>query len=261
MGNPLAVSTNSYHGYPLDDALRGIAAAGFQYVELSSVPGWTEHVSLDTGRDRFQKLRALLARHHLLAISLSAHSDLTSAEGADRLRRSFDLAEAVGATIINTGTGTGARTALIENLRVLGQEAAPRGLSICVETHGELLPTGEVGAAVMREVGLPNVRINYDTANVIYYADIKPEDDLRPALPYLGHMHIKDQVGGQGQWNFPAIGAGQVNFPAIFALLKEHGYTGTLSVELEFFGEPWPPLGDVDQAIATSYRYLEPYAR
>src|SRR5687768_11493939 len=43
----LAASTNTYHTYSLEDALQGIAAAGFKSVELTSVPGWTEHVRRD----------------------------------------------------------------------------------------------------------------------------------------------------------------------------------------------------------------------
>ena len=52
MQNPLAGHTNSYHTYSEDEALAGIAAAGYRYVELSAVPGWTEHVDLDTRRPR-----------------------------------------------------------------------------------------------------------------------------------------------------------------------------------------------------------------
>jgi len=47
MNNKIAVLTNTYHGFTLDEALNGIAAAGFQYVELAAVRGWTEHVSSD----------------------------------------------------------------------------------------------------------------------------------------------------------------------------------------------------------------------
>ena len=46
MQNILAGHTNSYHTYTLDEALEGIAKAGFKYVELSAVRGWTEHVPL-----------------------------------------------------------------------------------------------------------------------------------------------------------------------------------------------------------------------
>lgn len=47
MADRLAVSTNTYHTYSLEEALAGIAASGFTSVELVSVPGWTEHVRRD----------------------------------------------------------------------------------------------------------------------------------------------------------------------------------------------------------------------
>ena len=46
MKNRLAGHTNSYHTYSLDEALEGIAAAGYKFVELTAVRGWTEHVPL-----------------------------------------------------------------------------------------------------------------------------------------------------------------------------------------------------------------------
>ena len=41
MANPLAGHTNTYHTYSFDEALGGIAEAGYRHVELSAVPGWT----------------------------------------------------------------------------------------------------------------------------------------------------------------------------------------------------------------------------
>ena len=39
MAYPLAGHTNSYHTYSFDEALAGIAGAGYKGVELSAVPG------------------------------------------------------------------------------------------------------------------------------------------------------------------------------------------------------------------------------
>src|SRR5580765_9030425 len=78
MATPLAGHTNSYHTYSHDEALQGIAEAGYTAVELSAVPGWTEHV----GRDADQgELRRKLESYGLEPVSLSAHSDLTTADG------------------------------------------------------------------------------------------------------------------------------------------------------------------------------------
>ena len=78
MTTPLAGHTNSYHTYSFDEALQGIAESGYRGVELSAVPGWTEHVNLDVGRD---EVRRRLDHYGLTAVSLSGHSDLTTRDG------------------------------------------------------------------------------------------------------------------------------------------------------------------------------------
>ncbi|MFN2165223.1 MAG: sugar phosphate isomerase/epimerase, partial [Anaerolineae bacterium] len=81
MQNILAGHTNSYHTYNLDQSLEGIAKAGFNYVELSAVKGWTEHVPLDATDEQLAELQAKLDGLGLKPASLSGHSDLTTAEG------------------------------------------------------------------------------------------------------------------------------------------------------------------------------------
>ena len=66
MKNPVAGHTNTYHTYSLDDALAGIAAAGFRYVELSAVPGWTEHVDVHADP---ADMRRRLERRGLAAVA------------------------------------------------------------------------------------------------------------------------------------------------------------------------------------------------
>ena len=44
MENILACTTNTYHNFSLEDALREIPEAKFRYVELAAVPGVTQHV-------------------------------------------------------------------------------------------------------------------------------------------------------------------------------------------------------------------------
>ena len=39
--------------------------------------------------------------------------------------------------------------------------------------------------------------------------------------------------------------------------LEEEGYANPLSVEIEFQGEPWPPLKEVHRAMKASYETLK----
>ena len=74
----LAGHTGSYYSYSFDDALAGLAAAGYRAVELAAVPGATEHV--DVHGDPAE-VSARLEHHGLEAASISGHSDLTTPEG------------------------------------------------------------------------------------------------------------------------------------------------------------------------------------
>ena len=102
MANPLAGHTNSYHSYGHDEALQGIAEAGYRYVELSAVPGWTEHVDLDAPPDT---VRRKLDGYGLEAVSLSGHSDLTTDEGLEHGIKAVRWAAAYGIPIVNTAVG------------------------------------------------------------------------------------------------------------------------------------------------------------
>lgn len=263
----LAVSTNSFHGYPLEDALAGIAAAGFTSVELSSVPGWTEHVRRDASDDEIARIKALLAHHGLTPTALSGHSDLTTDAGAEAFRRALRLCAAFGIANITTSTGghndvsegtlAAQRAAFLLRIGPLADEAAAAGITICLETHGGLLATGAMAAALVARIAKPNVGINYDTGNVVFYGDTRPEEDIAVAAPYVRHLHIKDQIGGRGVWNFPPIGTGDVDFVPIFARLRRTGTQVPASIELEFQGEPWPAPAAITEALVESRQFLQ----
>jgi L-ribulose-5-phosphate 3-epimerase len=255
--NPLAGHTNSYHTYGLGDALRGIAAAGFKHVELTAVPGWTEHVPLDGTEDVRQKLDA----HGLTAVSLSAHSDLTTREGLEHGVKAVRWAADYGIPIVNTAVGGHAskeesERAFLQNIGELADAADEAGVVVALEIHGDIMASGRKTLPLLEKIGRDSVKVNYDTANVEYYSGEKAVDDLEAIALHVAHVHLKDTVGGKGVWSFGTLGSGSVDFARVLEILQRAGYTGPLSVELEFEGEPWPPVEQVDASMVRSYEHL-----
>ena len=269
MADRLAVSTNTYHSYSLNEALAGIAAAGYTSVELSSVPGWTEHVLRASSEQDLQEVATLVASYGLEPISLSGHSDLASDEGIAEFRKALGIAARLGIRWVTTSTGghdassegtiDEQRAFFLSRIRPLAQEAAADGISICLETHGGVSATGALAAQLVQDIDLANVGINYDTANVIFYGHVRPEEDIVAAAPYVNHLHIKDQIGGPGVWNFPQIGTGEIDFVPIFAALDAVSFAGPCSIEIEFQGEPWPPLVEVETVLRNSREFLRQF--
>ncbi len=258
MPTPLAGHTNSYHTYGFDEALAGIAAAGYKGVELTAVPGWTEHVDLGTPP---ATVRRKLESYGLEAVSLSGHSDLTTAEGLAHGIRAVRWAAEYGLPVMNTAVGGHEsadenESAFLANIGALADAAEAAGVVVALEIHGDIMASSEVTIPLLGRIGRESIRVNYDTANVEFYSGERAVDDLPKIIPYLAHVHLKDTVGGKGVWNFPALGDGAVDFGRVLAILRGAGYEGPYSVEIEFSGEPWPPLADVTEAMRRSYSYL-----
>ena len=103
--NRLGGHTNTYHTYSLEEALEGIAAAGYKFVELTAVRGWTEHVPLEADAKTLGSIQRMMNRLDLVAISLSGHSDLTTKDGLALGLKALDICERMGIDIMNTAIG------------------------------------------------------------------------------------------------------------------------------------------------------------
>jgi sugar phosphate isomerase/epimerase len=81
-------------------------------------------------------------------------------------------------------------------------------------------------------------------------------EDIPKVVDQLVHVHLKESKGGKGVWNFGEIGTGDVDFAGVLAILRDAGYDAPYSVEIEFSGEPWPPLAEVTAAMRGSREHL-----
>jgi sugar phosphate isomerase/epimerase len=104
------------------------------------------------------------------------------------------------------------------------------------------LETGQEPAQVLlrffKDVDRPNLRINFDPANMILYGTGDPIEALRTLAPHVVSVHCKD-----GDWppkGVPGalgterpLGAGSVGIERFVATLRAIGFRGTLNVERE----------------------------
>jgi len=64
-----------------------------------------------------------------------------------------------------------------------------------------------------------------------------PEEDINDIADQVVHVHLKDKLGGQMEYNFPPLGEGNINFRPVISALRDSGYLGPYSVEIEVEGE------------------------
>lgn len=122
-------------------------------------------------------------------------------------------------------------------LRYIAKECRARGLDFLFETGQE---TPITLLRFIEEIGLENVGINMDTANLILYGKANSADAITVFGKYVKDTHIKDGLyptNGKALGKEVKVGEGMANIPEVVRRLQEVGYTGNYIIEREISGE------------------------
>lgn len=262
MNNQIIATTDSYKFLPLERALQGLSGVGLKAIELLCASEWEPHFdpSTATHAERSQ-LERLLNNYDLQVVSVSGHSNLASKEGFSKFQDRLRFADSMDIDIINTGVGDLSsepkRQLLYRNLSEIALNAEKMNIVVALEPHGDWASSGQALYQILHEVGSDSIRINYDTANVIFYSGIRPEDDIEKVADKVAHVHMKDKIGGKKVWNFPGLGHGDIDFIKIIDTLDRSGYKGPFSIEIELTHETERNGELIDKAFRDSLEYLK----
>jgi L-ribulose-5-phosphate 3-epimerase len=177
----------------------------------------------------------------------------------ERIVRTRDIAEfahALGITAVSCHIGfipadpsERLYTELLDLTRVLCDTCAAYKQDFVLETGQE---AAVVLLGFIADVDRPNLKVNFDPANMILYASGDPIEALALLQPHVLSVHCKDgnsPVAGTGLLGIEcAIGDGEVDFPAFLRQLKHMDYRGQLTIEREE-SNPVQKKADVYKAI------------
>jgi sugar phosphate isomerase/epimerase len=200
-------------GLPRDEVralARRLAAEGVQVVCLASrIGNWARPITSDFAQDlgelRVLEEYASLLNCPLVRVMSYPNDGLPEAEwgrrAVERLHRLAARAETAGLTLLH------------ENCAGWAGTDAQRALHL------------------LTEVDSPALRLLFDIGNGVPYG-YRATELLRPLLPYVDHVHVKDAVrdtAGGTAYTLPGDGEAEVR--TCLRLLAEAGYDGAYSIE------------------------------
>jgi L-ribulose-5-phosphate 3-epimerase len=161
----------------------------------------------------------------------------------DALRQVSDFAKLLGVNQVQTHCGfipedpaEPLYAEAVAAVREVAKHCAGNGQDFLMET-GQETPT--TMSRMLRDVGLPNLGVGLDTANLIMYGKANPVDAMDILGPHVRSIHAKD-----GRWptdpnklgDEVQIGQGLVDFRRVFTKLHRLGYGGVVTIERETSG-------------------------
>jgi sugar phosphate isomerase/epimerase len=231
----LGANSVLFGAFDMETAFKYTAMAGYDGIELSAIPGMSEHLVLENWRALAPEIVRLSAEYGLELLAMEQPS-----RDPARMEAAFQAANEIGIPIVNCGPGgksddEDAWPEVIDSLGSLSTMAERYGVTLCVKAHvGASIYNTPTTLKAMAEIGSPAFGIDMDPSH-IHRAGENPVEAIAAVISRVKHVHIRDCKGRQHGPGAPADqanGRGDVDLVGYVRTLHEHGYTGPLDLEV-----------------------------
>jgi sugar phosphate isomerase/epimerase len=243
MDSNIPLVSIGFDGYGLAPALQGLARTDSRNVVLCCIDGFTKHViPEETDTSAWETTRTLVRKNGLAFYGLFGHCNLSDEGDLQKLKKRMEYTRFMGGGYIDTNAGAkGTEKLFFKNLPQVVELAEELDLTVCLETHGDMLQTGKDCESLFRNIATGRIRVSYDPANVYFYnrGTVNVAEDLKIALPFVGMVHFKgvNHSSDRKAWSFPLVKDSACNsvfdYDRIFRVLEDAKYHGMIAVELE----------------------------
>jgi sugar phosphate isomerase/epimerase len=254
---------------PYEDAIRRISSLGFRAIELIA---WNKDFLTDYYTEtKINDLKAVLEGEGIaLSQFVSTPHDLSSSDKSAReaavehWKRAVDVGAALGSPIINmvSAHAFGMRDGqdiprittkpltqtysakvpsgldwdrnfeeYVSSLKACAAACEQAGVMLTVEPHPARYMANTDGALrLLEHVGSAAMGINFDPSHTFPVGDF-PNVSVYRLGKHIKHLHVSDNDGVTNVHWRP--GMGKIDWIAMFRALKDVGYDGVVSIELE----------------------------
>jgi sugar phosphate isomerase/epimerase len=231
----LGANSVLFGAFDMETAFKYLAMAGYDGIELSAIPGMSEHLVLERWRALVPEIKELSSRYGLELLAMEQPS-----QDPERMEAAFQAAVELGIPVVNCGPGgasdeEGAWREMVDSLGSLANMAEKYGVTLCVKAHvgGSIYNTPTTLRAI-EEITSPALGIDMDPSH-IHRAGENPVEALQAVISRIRHVHIRDCKGrqhGPGAPEDQANGRGDIDLVNYIRVLHKGGYTGAVDLEV-----------------------------
>ncbi len=220
--------------WSLDEALAGIAAAGYRAMGLLSATREEPFIGPQATPEYLDSLKSRLKAHRLRANmgALRSRHNIPLEESVAEVHKQIDHAGFLALEYVLT-FGVDRPEQYEHYFKVMADAAAYAGerrIKLVMKPHGGSSGASEEILRCLEKVNHPNFKIWYDAGNIIYYTGKDPVKELEPVAKYVTGFCAKDCAAPKSEVMIQ-FGTGKVDFKAVFAVLKKAGFKGPVMVE------------------------------
>ncbi|WP_395740052.1 sugar phosphate isomerase/epimerase family protein [Prosthecobacter sp.] len=265
-GPSLGFSLYGMKTLALNEALKTCAEIGYSNVELAlnaDFPTEPKSFSAEARKVAVQQLAALKLDVPCLMVNVSLTADdkahavnLQSIKDAAQVARDMNAAQPPIMETVCGGkpaTWEQQKAGMVERLKAWAEVAEQEKTVIAIKAHvGSAVNSPERLLWLIDQVKSEAIQVTYDYSH-FELQGIDMEESMKLLLPRTKFIHVKDSTGDAAKFQFLLPGEGRTDYVKYFTLLKKHGYTGPVVVEVsgQIFSKPgYDPVAAAKKSYA-----------
>jgi sugar phosphate isomerase/epimerase len=253
----ISMSGIMFDARPLEEAVEAAAKIGYEGIEIRARKD--KHLPPTATKEGVKEIQGLCRRHGLAVTGIASFtggygilSDEECARELADFQRYVDRAQDLACDQVrHWAAWKASREATAAEwdravawLRKAAEYAAPRGVKVALEMHhNTFVDTNARALRILRDVGMPNVVLIHDAANLYHDGSPYGAEALFELRGLLGNVHCKDVVALADKSDPAAfeyrgrtfrhclIGRGGVDQHSVVKGLRAIGYEGPVTVE------------------------------
>ncbi len=121
--------------------------------------------------DKVEEVKGRLAQHGLQVAVFRGDTDFSRPGSVAEMAAQLATCEKMGVRhmFLSPKHKTVSKAVAIERLKKIGALAKKHNVIIGLETHPDLDTNGDMHVQTMKAIDHPNIRVNFDCANITYY--------------------------------------------------------------------------------------------
>lgn len=231
----LGLNSVLFGAYDMETAFKHTAQAGYDGIELSAIPGMSDHLNLDRWQELVSEIKRLSQDYALELLAMEQPK-----QDPETMEKAFQAAVEIGIPIVNCGPGGNSDDEesfqqSIDSLGSLSEMAEKYGVTLCVKAHvGASIYNTPTTLRAMEAITSNAFGIDMDPSHV-HRANENPVEAIAAVISRVKHVHIRDCKGrerGPGDPENQANGRGDIDLVGYIRVLHENGYTGPVNLEV-----------------------------
>ena len=209
----------------LETAMKQLALAGYDGVEVSAIDGMSEHLVIARWQENASEIKRLASDYELDLLAMEQPS-----QELEVMEAAMQAAVEIGIPIINCGPGgdsdEDSLKEAIDSLGKLSLRAEHYGVTLCVKAHvGAAIYNTPTTLKVLEAISSPAFGLDMDPSH-IHRANENPVEAISQVIDRIKHVHIRDCKGrqhGPGSPSDQANGRGDIDLVGYIRVLQENG--------------------------------------